>query len=199
MTHDPDDDFDPDDPVSPAELAHARGFGDLVDRAVGGRGVPAAMSADDRALVEVATVIRGAAGRIALTDARATALVDAALLAAVDRDRPRSVSVPPPLGAPHPPEVIAIASARSRSRLPWIAATIATAIAAAAIALLVARPARPAPAAPPVAVRHTPDQLVGVITRDRAGDAAARIDVIYADRLDGWREQGVGVRSGRIR
>ncbi|MCE9574091.1 MAG: hypothetical protein K8W52_13175 [Deltaproteobacteria bacterium] len=199
MTHDPDDDdFDPDDPISPAELAHARGFGELIDRAVAGRGVPAAMSADDRALVEVATVIRGAAGRIALTDARAASIVDAALLAAVDKDRPRSVSVPPPLGAPSPPRVVSIDAARKRSLLPWIAATVATAVAAAAIAILVTRPVRHAPS-PSVAARRSADQLVGVITRDRAGDAAARIDVIYADRLDGWREQGLAVRSGGTR
>jgi hypothetical protein len=66
---------------------------------------------------------------------------------------------------------------------------VATAVAAAAIALLVARPA-PHAARAPVAARRSPDQLVGVITRDRAGDAAARIDMIYADRLDSWREQG---------
>jgi hypothetical protein len=33
------------------------------------------------------------------------------------------------------------------------------------------------------------DPLIGVIGRDRAGDAAARLDVIYADRLDGFRER----------
>ena len=127
MTHDPDDDdLDPDAPISAAEAAHARGFGELVDRAVSGR-VPAAMSADDRALLEVATVIRGTAGKIELAEPRARALVDAALLAAVDRDRPRTLSVPPPVGGAAPPDVIPL-TARKRPLLPWIAATVATAV-----------------------------------------------------------------------
>ena len=33
------------------------------------------------------------------------------------------------------------------------------------------------------------DALIGPISRDRAGDAATRIDAIYADRLDGYRER----------
>src|SRR5437762_2712265 len=91
---DVDDDVpDPDAPASAAEKGHARAFGDLIDRAIGGRGMPAAMSADDRALVEVATVIRGAAGRLELEPARAASLIDAALVAAVDKDRPRSASM----------------------------------------------------------------------------------------------------------
>jgi hypothetical protein len=32
------------------------------------------------------------------------------------------------------------------------------------------------------------DELVGEITRERSGDALERIDAIYADRLDGYRE-----------
>jgi hypothetical protein len=33
------------------------------------------------------------------------------------------------------------------------------------------------------------DALIGPISRESAGDASARIDAIYADRLDGYRER----------
>jgi hypothetical protein len=33
------------------------------------------------------------------------------------------------------------------------------------------------------------DSLFGPIARDRAGDATTRIDTIFADRLDGYRDR----------
>jgi hypothetical protein len=36
------------------------------------------------------------------------------------------------------------------------------------------------------------DPLVGPIARERAGDARSRIDAIFADRLDGYRELQFG-------
>ncbi len=39
------------------------------------------------------------------------------------------------------------------------------------------------------------DALIGAIARERAGDAATRIDTIFADRLDGYRERRL--RGGR--
>jgi hypothetical protein len=33
------------------------------------------------------------------------------------------------------------------------------------------------------------DPLIGPISREHAGDASTRIDTIYADRLDGYRER----------
>ncbi|HEX7837825.1 MAG TPA: hypothetical protein VF469_10200, partial [Kofleriaceae bacterium] len=47
---------DPETEPTPAELAHARRFSELIDRTLAGR-TPPAMSADDRALLEVTTVI----------------------------------------------------------------------------------------------------------------------------------------------
>ncbi len=47
---------DPDAEPTAAERAHAKTFADLVDKTLSGR-TPPAMSADDRALLEVATVI----------------------------------------------------------------------------------------------------------------------------------------------
>jgi hypothetical protein len=178
----------PDDEPTAAEQARARAFGDLIDRAVSGRDMPAAMSADDRALLEVATVIRGASGKLELDGDRTSSLIDAALAHATDKNRPKSASLPPPLGAPAAP--IPIGRAR-RAWLPWSVAAVAGAVATAAIAMLLVRAPR-APAArprlPETQRSRAADELVGEITRERSGDALERIDAIYADRLDGYRE-----------
>lgn len=217
MAHDPDapdpHDLDDGDPLSgpvpapdvaaePAERARARGFGDLVDKVLAGR-APAAVPADDRALLEVATAIRAAARPIELPAARTSALIEAALATAIDR---RAGVRPGDPARSTVPIVPVIPLARRRARvLPWAVAGAASAVAAAAIAVLVLRQPRPtAPAAPataslPESQRSRPaDPLIGVIGRDRAGDAAARLDVIYADRLDGFRERTLaGPRPGR--
>jgi hypothetical protein len=69
---------------------------------------------------------------------------------------------------------------------PWAIAGASTLVAAAAIAMLWLRS--------PVVARVRPewtsrpaDALVGPIAPERAGDASARIDAIFADRLDGFR------------
>jgi hypothetical protein len=168
---------DPDAEPTPAELAHARRFAELVDKAPGR--TPPAMSADDRALLEVATVIRATHGRLELAPARQQAVIEDALRQAI--------------GAPSPvASVVPIERARVRRWTPWIVAGASTLVAAAAIALLWLRPVRPPPAPlarrVPVEWRSRPaDPLIGPIARERAGDAGARIDAIFADRLDGFR------------
>lgn len=80
--------------------------------------------------------------------------------------------------------------------LPW---TIATMASAAALLLLLLRP--PAPAGPAVAISEPPmaalseihrsrpaDVLIGQIARTDADRASDRIDVIFADRMTGYRE-----------
>jgi hypothetical protein len=39
------------------------------------------------------------------------------------------------------------------------------------------------------------DPLIGPIARERAGDASGRIDHIFADRLDGFRERRMTPRA----
>ena len=73
---------DPEAAPTPAELAHARRFAEVVDKALAGR-MPPAMSADDRALLEVATVIRATRGQLELTPARQHAVVEDALRQAI--------------------------------------------------------------------------------------------------------------------
>ena len=177
---------DPDAEPTPAELAHARRFAELVDKTLSGR-TPPAMPADDRALLEVATVIRATRGNLELAPGRQYAVVEDALRQAIGAP-PASASITP--------------IARARRWTPWIVAGASALVAAAAVALLWLRPA-PAARAPivrrdvPIEWRSRPaDALIGPIARASAGDASARIDTIFADRLDGFRAQRMA-RGGR--
>jgi hypothetical protein len=180
---------DPETEPTPAELAHARRFAELVDKTLTGR-VPPAMSADDRALLEVATVIRATHGSVELAPGTRRQVVEDALRQAVGAASPsHSVVVP-------------IARARARRWVPWIVATTTTLVAAAALAMLWLR--APVHVEVQGARREVPeewrsrpaDALVGPITRDHAGDASARIDTIFADRLDGFRARRLA-RGGK--
>ena len=87
--------------------------------------------------------------------------------------------------------VIPISRGRARRWAPWAIAATTTLVAAAAVLLLLLRPApRQATASLPTAWTSRPtDSLFGPIERDRAGDASTRIDTIFADRLDGYRDR----------
>ena len=194
---------DPDAEPTPAEKAKARAFGELVDKVVAGRS-PAAMSAEDRALVEVATVIRAAEGLIDLAPQRKSALIESALRRAIDKPRGHE-TVPPPVAedAPAPvADVIPIEPRRWKQRAPWLVAVASTVVAVAALALLMVRPARKTEAPAPAPVAELPDEqrsrpadaLIGIIPQERAGDASSRVDAIFADRLDGYRELARGGR-----
>ena len=165
---------DPDAEPTPAERAHARSFADLVDKAMSGR-VPAAMSTEDRALLEVATLIRG---DVQLSPARQHTLVEDALRQAV--------------GAV-PEQVIPITRAR-RTWLPWTITGAMSAVAAAAIAVLALRTPHVTRPIPTAWKSRPSDALIGKISHERAGDASARLDYIFADRLDGYRDRRFGAR-----
>lgn len=174
----------PDAEPTPSERVHARTFADLVDKTLAGR-TPPAMSADDRALIEVATVIRAATGKVELPAARRRSLVEDALRQAVGGT-----------GAAVSGSVVPIERARRRW-LPWAIASASTLVAAAAVLLLWLRgPGGRVDPGPGVAQElptrwksRPADALIGPIGRDRVGDASTRIDAIYADRLDGYRER----------
>jgi hypothetical protein len=176
---------DPDAEATPAERAHAKTFAELVDKTIAGR-TPAAMSADDRALLEVATVIRAASGNVELAPASHRAAVEDALRRAVGG---AAASLAGASGSVTP-----IARARGRRWAPWAIAAASTMVAAAALLMLWLRPARTiehnAAGLVPATWRSRPaDAVVGPIDRARAGDASTRIDAIFADRLDGYRER----------
>ena len=168
---------EPDTEPTPGELAHARRFAELVDKTLAGR-TPPAMSADDRALLEVATVIRATRGNVELAPARQREIVEDALHLAIGAPAGAGASLPS-LAQPRP---------RSRRITPWLITGTSTLVAAAAIAMLWLRAPRPVRAElPPEWRSRSADSLVGPIARDHAGDAGVRIDEIFADRLDGFR------------
>lgn len=197
MTHDDESQNapipEPLDEASPSERARAKAFADIVDKAITGR-APAVMSADDRALLEVATVIRAANGQAELSAQKQRSIVEDALRQAIGDSSAQTTGQ---LG------VIPIASARKKW-LPWALTGASTAIAAAAVLVLWLRAPEKRVEAPPVAQTPTSwqsrpaDPLVGPIARENAGDASARIDYLFADRLEGYRDRRLsgGGRSG---
>src|SRR5690349_13999361 len=113
----------PDADATPSERARAKTFADLVDKTLAGR-TPPAMSADDRALLEVATVIRAASGKAELPAAKRRSLVEDALRQAVGG-----------VGSPASGIVVPIERARRRW-VPWAIAGASALVAVAAILLL---------------------------------------------------------------
>jgi hypothetical protein len=182
--------LDPDAPASAAERAHATSFAELIDKAMAGR-TPPALASDERALLEVSAVVRAAAGHAELGAPQRRAVVEEALVQA--------------LGArDHGPRVsMAMAAPRSRAArwLPWGLAAAASMVAVAAVALLWLRAPQQvvvsgAAAVPPQWRSRPADPLVGEIQREAAADAAARIDSIYSDRMDGYRDATLLRRGG---
>ncbi len=171
-------DLEQDAEPTPAELARAKAFGSLVDKTLAGR-TPAAMDSEDRALLETATVIRAVAGNAELSSAKQRSVVEAALRQAV--------------GGGAVSAAIPITRARVK-RTPWIVAAASMLVAAAAILLWLRAPRQitvtTVRAAVPETWKSRPaDPLVGPIGREHAGEASARLDAIFADRLEGYRER----------
>lgn len=185
---------EPDAEATPSERAHAKTFADIIDKTLLGK-TPAAMSADDRALVEVATVIRAANGAIELAPAKQRSLVEDALRQAVGG-----------VAASTSGSVTPIARARNRRWMPWAITAVSSAVAAAAVLVLwlrapvtkIVHEPTAAVARPPASWTSRPaDPLIGPIAREQAGDASSRIDYIFADRLDGFRERRLSARGGK--
>jgi hypothetical protein len=182
---------EPLDEASPSERAHAKTFADIVDKAIIGR-APAAMSADDRALLEVATVIRVANGQAELSAGKQRSIVEDALRQAIGD---ASANTSGQLG------VVPIGSARKKW-VPWAITGASTLVAAAAMLVLWLRAPEKQIVVEPVAQVPTSwtsrpaDPLIGPIAREDAGDASARIDYLFADRLEGYRERRLSPRSG---
>lgn len=174
---------EPDAAASSSERARAKTFSELVDKTIAGR-TPPAMGADDRALLEVATVIRAASGKAELSAEKRSALVEGALRQAIGGSSAKQTST-----------VVPISQARARRWVPWAIATGSAIVAVAAVLMLWLRgPERVAPPTVPVAVptewkSRPADSLIGPIAREQVGDASARIDAIFADRLDGYRDR----------
>lgn len=151
----------------------------------------------------------GARGRSAAVDAKP-------VLAAAERPqagRPAPAEVPANLPANVPANVIAMSGPRARRSarffraLPWGVAAVSVA-AALALVLWQGRGVGLSPAAPTLVAETTAPALdtmhrsrpagalVGEIPRERADAARARIDMIYADRMIGYRD--LRLRGGRL-
>jgi len=174
----------PDAEATGSERAHAKTFADLVDKTLTGR-TPPAMSADDRALLEVATVIRATAGSIELSASKRRSIVEDALRQAVGGASTSTSG-----------SVVPIARGRNRRWAPWALAGGSMLVAAAAILLFWLRtPERALPEtahAAPVPTTWTSrpaDPLIGPIAREHVGDASTGFDTVFADRLEGYRER----------
>lgn len=198
--------------ASPAERAQAESFGKLIDGLLAGRPIPPAMDSEDRALLETATMVVASTQELRLGEDKSRALVDRALEEAVTgRRRSTAPTIPPPErrideNAADNTDVIRMPRRRSDRlvrALPWVVASVA---AAAAILLFITRPAdlhEPARQAAarrelPPSLRSRPaDPLVGRIARENAAQASNRLDVIYADRLSGYRDLRLSGRGSR--
>lgn len=188
---------DPDDEPSAAERAHAKSFGELVDSTLLGRPLPPAMSADERALIEVATVIRAGSGGMHLAPSAQRSIVEDALKKAIGEPT-RSAELP----AVTPPAIDALAEARAKRRvLPWLVSGVAMVVAAAAVIVMLVRtptvtsiPTVPVAVTPIEETSRPTDALIGPIDKRDAGAASTRIDTIFADRLSGFRDRTLGGR-----
>ena len=193
-----DDDLDvpePDAVADASERARAKAFAELIDKVVSGR-PPAAVPSAAQALLETATALRATMRPVELGAARRASIVEAALATAIDRRGGRigaSVSGSLPVVVP-----ITAAPRRRAARAPWIVAAVTTLVAAAAVTLWLrdrsdqGGPAPTTTAVAPLPIEQTSrpaDDVVGRIPRERAGAALDRIDAIYADRLNGYRER----------
>lgn len=179
---------EPDTAASSSERAHAKTFAELVDKTIAGR-TPPAMGADDRALLEVATVIRAASGKAELSAQKRSSLIEDALRQAVGGAGAKSTTT-----------VVPIERARQRRWVPWAIAAGSTLVAVAAVLLLWLRgPERvtvhEAKVIPTTWKSRPADPLIGPIAREQVGDASARIDAIFADRLDGYRDRALSGRG----
>jgi hypothetical protein len=175
----------PDDEPSAAERTHAKAFAELVDKTLAGR-TPGVMNTDDRTLLEVATVIRAASGNVELAQPRRRVLIEDALRQAVGA---RSLGMSGSIAVLRP--------SKWKRFAPWSVAATSTLVAAAAVLLWLRAPREVRvdvrTVQLPLTQQSRPaDSLVGPIARERAGDARSRIDAIFADRLDGYRELQFG-------
>jgi hypothetical protein len=195
----------PDHPADDLEQKRAERFGELVDSLVTGSKLPPAMDPDDRLHIDVASMIRASTGEVALAPERARELTAQALERAMVGEGPPSISSLPAVdGDQSPGDELAGRRSRLTRIAPWTVAAIA---AAAAIALWIARPpaggvatgpaVTPTKALPSSQRSRPADALIGAISRTDSHLASSRIDVIYADRLDGYRSLALSARAPR--
>ena len=160
------------------ELARAASLAKLLDRLLAGSPPPAALPAEDRVLLDAATMIHSAHVPAELGARRVNALVAEALDG--EGDRGRVLAFPEKLEAPAG-DVIDLRS-RSRRVGLWVASAFAVAAAAAAVWFFVSARPEPrviaAPTLPSLLRSRSAGALLGrPIPTAAAADASARLDL----------------------
>jgi len=195
---------EPDAPESDSERDKATAFADLVHGLVAREPTPPALTPDDRALLEAATMIHASTHAYALADERRSALIDRAFGDALELPAPAEEERP--AAAHAQADITPLRPRRVLRAVPWAVATVAV---AAAVLLFVTRPDSNA-SAPRVVVVERPalsdinrsrptDELIGKIDPADSGRASERIDIIYADRMAGYRDlrlRGLAPKGG---
>ena len=181
----------PEDDFSPEEMAQAAALAEQVDDLVAGRAAPVVLASGDRDLLQSSSMIYAAHHEMTLSDARKSALIEEALAGATGARRADfEEEVPSDLDR-----------ARAKRRL-GLGVAVLGFIAAAAVLLLVWRtPPGPRTAdqghgqgsvviqieLPESEQSRPSDALIGQISRDESGQAGERLELLYADRMAGYR------------
>jgi hypothetical protein len=199
----PDEDPEPDAPMTPGEQAHAASLARRLDDWLAGAPMPPALHADERVLLDTAAMLHeahaadAAATHATLDPGLRRAIVEAALADAAPAATSAGASVRPRRRATG---ATPARGSRLRHALPWAVAMTA---AAAALLFALRRPTI-APTGPrrdgegtatttPLEQRsRTADPLIGRIARHDAAHASARLDALFADRLAGYRAVTLG-------
>ncbi len=199
----------PEAPDTEAERARARSFSRLVDGLIDGETTPPALAAEDREMLETASLVRASVREPTLDAQRARALIDQAFGAALGLAPAPAAEPADELGKKRALNARPERPAERRSTfgrsLPWALAGLAV---AAAVAFAVLRPEpgtrtvetvvdqpayeefhRSRPASP----------LVGRIDKSNADRASDRIDLIVADRMAGYRDLYLRGKKGGSR
>jgi hypothetical protein len=198
--HDDRDDIpDADAPASRTEETGAAEFADNVSRVLDGERLPPAMTAEQRSLANFASMIRSSTRDVVLSEEKRTSIVSQALGRAAKDERPLSISaieaIQPIKKDKNKDEVKDSGGDPGSGKnllLPWSLALVASA-AALALWFGTRNPATSAPRADSVEIkehhrsRHS-DALIGAIARQDSDRASARIDVIFANRMHGYRD-----------
>ena len=202
MSRDDDKDLipEPEAKADEAESARAESFAELIDDLLAGAPTPPALTPSDRDLLEIATMVRASTGVMALADERRDHLIDRAFTDAMKLPDSAEQPVTPPA------DVIPFTRRPVMRALPWVAATVA---AAAAVMLALTRPDYTTRTRMVVVERaqlstmhrsRPADALIGRIDPADAGRASERLDIIFADRMTGYRDlqlRGLAKRGGR--
>jgi hypothetical protein len=180
---------DDSDDITEEEQARAAQFARLVDEMKDGEPAPPALDAEDRELLEAAQLIASASAKepAALSPRKKLGIVAGAL----SEFGKRGEIIPLPTAAPPLPEKYDLRPKIARRLGTWIGVA---GLAAAVLFLFftVRTPTAPVRIYPVGETSRPTDALVGRIERADADRASRRLDLIYADRLAGYRDLTYG-------